>query len=206
MSPDLGMAGGLVLLTGVFRTPYARPSFVAMGLVVLLTYLAIFEGHRTSYDCWRGIVEHDVANPYRAKQAFVIILLGVTFVRRRPVTGELLRTLLATSSAAVLVSTLFMLTTRGPEQVAFGGMAYGASAVLTLGMLASRRLASSPLPSAVVRQPDTGPFARLRSFADFRRARPLQSPSTCAPTGCRSTPPIPTPPSRRSSPGASSPW
>ncbi|CAN5879528.1 hypothetical protein BH11MYX3_BH11MYX3_22930 [soil metagenome] len=204
MSPDLGMAGGLILLTGVFRTPYARPSFVAMGLVVILTYLAIFDGHRHGY--FSGIVVVEVENPYLAKQALVVVLLGIAFVRRRSITSPFLRTLLATSAAAVLVSTLFMLTTLGYEQLSFGGMAYGASVVLTFGVLASRRLATAPLPGAVVRQPDTGLVARLRSFAQLWRARSLQSGLACAPTGCRSTPRIPTTPSRPSSPGGSSPW
>ncbi len=175
MPPDLGMAGGLVLLTGLFRSPYARPPFVAMGLVVIVAYLATFDGRYLSSGCFGGVVACEVANPYLAKQAIIVILLGVAFARRRPVTSPFVRTLIATSSSAVLVSTLFALLTGGPGQLAFCGMAHGASVVLTLGVLESRRLATAPLPGAVVRQPDTGLCAWLRSFAEFRRARPLQS-------------------------------
>ena len=202
MPPDLGMAVGLILLTGLLRDRYVRAPFVAMGLVVILAHLATFEGHHRSYVFVNGGVEIVVENPYLANQALIVILLGFAFVRRRPVTHHPLHSVITTSAATVLISTLFMLVMRGPGQLAFCGMAYGASAILTLGVLASRRLATAPLPGAVVRQPDIGLCARLRSFAQFRRARPLQLRLPCAPTGCRSTPRIPTTPSRRSSPGA----
>ncbi len=175
------MAAGLVLLTTVFRCPFARPPFVAMGLVVLVTYLVSFDRQPLPHGCFGAIALHEVANPYRTRQAIVVILLAIAFARRRPVRDRLLRTLIQTSATAAMVSTLFMLIVTPCEQLPFCGMAYGASAVLALGVLASRRLATSPLPNAVVRQPDTGLFARLRSPArrstgqssgEIRRARP----------------------------------
>ncbi len=149
------MAVGLVVMTCLFRFPFARPPFVAMGLMVAIAFLATVDGRRLPHGCFSGYIEFEYPNPYRTKQAILVILLGIAYVRRRAVTHPALRSLILTSAAAVMVTTLFMLIAAPPAQLTFCAMTYGASAVLALGVAVSRHLASSPLPEAIVRQPDT---------------------------------------------------